>query len=156
MPSIEELKSRFPRASGSFLRANATCPDPESSEVAPRRIVTPDKPAATLDGGRSLLTTDEELLNKTERRWLDVLRARNYSHVLVKPITLKLGHDCRYTPDLVTADLAGLVTVWEVKGAYVYEKAMYKPRMAAHMFPFFRFVLAQWKDNQWTESLIKP
>lgn len=149
MPSIEELKSRFPHASDDFIRANADVLPSIPDEAAIR--------SGALEAARvSRLTTDEELLNKTERRWLDVLRGRNYSHVMVKPITLKLGHDCRYTPDLVTADTAGLVTIWEVKGAYVYEKAMYKPRMAARMFPFFRFVLAQWKDGQWTESLIKP
>lgn len=103
------------------------------------------------------VTTDEERLNKTERRWLAVLRSRNFAWIGIQPITFKVGFDCRYSPDFVTVGaVEGNIIAWEVKGPFVFEKALYKPRAAANKFPFIHFMLAQWKDNQWTEKLIKP
>lgn len=159
MPTVEQLKARFPRASESFIRANADGIPLDGSSVALRR--TDERlgaqPAVTLDGGRKISTTDEDRLNKTERRWLAELRSRPfYIFVGIQPITLKLAWVTRYTPDFVTVTDKGLITCWEVKGSFVFEKAMYKPRACAGKFPFFQFCLAQWKGGKWTEKVIMP
>jgi hypothetical protein len=158
MPTIEQLKARFPRASESFIRRNADgIPIDSAGGVRDPERTSAANPVAALNAPPVRpMTTDEQRLNKTERRWLDVLRSRNFVGLGIQSLTLKLGHDCRYTPDFITCDVAGLVTLWEVKGPWIYEKAMYKPRTAARQFPWFRFVLAQWKTGQWTETLIKP
>jgi len=145
MPTYEQLKARFPHASEAFLRANAGV---RSGSVA----VAPAVPAVV----RKVTTTDEDSLNKTEKRFLAVLRSRPYAFVGIKSFTLKLAFDCRYAPDFVTCDCSGGVVCWEAKGPFIYEKALYKPRMAANKFAFFRFVLAQEKEGRWIETLIKP
>lgn len=148
----EQLKAKYPHASESFLRRNATVEAdglravPAGSKTAVREV------SAVAPSG---LTTDEEKLNKTERRWLAVLRGRGYSQVGVHTHTLKLAHDCRYTPDFFTVSGLGM-TCWEVKGAHIWEDSLIKIRTAARLFPFYQFVLVQWKDGQWTEKLIKP
>jgi hypothetical protein len=99
----------------------------------------------------------EEKLNKTEREFLARLRAGVYGKMQwigIFPITLKLAHDCRYTPDFATRMEAGDFRLWEVKGAHVWEDAIIKLKVAASMFPFWTFVKAQKKDGLWTETII--
>lgn len=98
----------------------------------------------------------EERLNKTEKRWLDVLRMRRFPLIAIQDITLRLGDDCRFTPDFFTVPttIADRLTFWEVKGGFVREDAMVKLRVAARVHQWARFVMAQWKDGRWTETEI--
>lgn len=111
--------------------------------------------------GGTLITSkqssDEEKLNKTERRFLDEqLRGiKKPAWIGIQAITLKIGMDCRYTPDFASIGENGL-TFWEIKGAHIWEDSTIKIKSAARLFPWATFIRAQWKNNQWTETEIKP
>ena len=69
-------------------------------------------------------------------------------------ITLRLGMDCRYTPDFAVLTHAGMLEMHEVKG-FRRDDAMVKIRVAAAIFPF-RFVLAEKKAGAWILTEIRP
>lgn len=102
-------------------------------------------------------TTDEEKLNKTEKRFLEILR-RDVKQVWIgiQCVTLKLAHDCRYTPDFVSIDASGQMIFWEVKGGHIWEDSTIKTKTAARMFRWAKFVRAQLKKDKWTETEFKP
>jgi hypothetical protein len=81
-------------------------------------------------------STDEQKLNKTERAFLSYLRAK-YDWVGVQSLTLKLGDDCRYTPDFWTVHF-GRMTAWEVKGFWR-DDAKAKIKIASRQFRMFDF-----------------
>lgn len=154
----EQLKAKYPHCSESFLRRNATAECVETFPTVSRAPSRTEHSAVAPSG----MTTDELKLNKTERRWLEILRrikALNPAtcvFVGIQSHTLKLAHDTRYTPDFLTVTDTGLHTYWEVKGKHIWEDSLIKIRTAARMFPFYQFILVQWKDNQWTQKVIKP
>lgn len=97
----------------------------------------------------------EQRLNKTEQRFLKVLRTRGYRYVGIQDITLRLAWDTRYTPDFSTvSDFDNSIILWEVKGAYEREDAIIKLKMAATKFPWFVFMKAQWKNGDWIETMV--
>lgn len=98
----------------------------------------------------------ERRLNKTEKRFLAVLRSRNYKLIGIQEITLRLAFDLRYTPDFHTGYYGGSITFWEVKGGFEREDARVKIKMAAAKFPHCQFIKAVWKDGLWTETVIRP
>lgn len=83
-------------------------------------------------------TKDEAKLNKTEAAFLAHLRATGWPWVGIQSMTLKLGDDCRYTPDFQTFRENHLV-MWEVKGFWR-DDARVKIKTAARMFPFLHFM----------------
>jgi hypothetical protein len=91
------------------------------------------------------MSTDEARLNKTERAFLTHLRITKQCAIHIQDMTLKLGHDCRYTPDFVTFDP---LTAWEVKG-FMRDDAAVKLRVAARMFPCIKFVLVTKQNGAW-------
>lgn len=95
----------------------------------------------------------EMKLNKTERRFLEVLRGRDYRHIGIQDITLRLGFDTRYTPDFSTVDQDGVFAFWEAKG-FMRDDARVKLYVAAKQFPFFVFFMVRWENGQWNETLI--
>jgi hypothetical protein len=99
-------------------------------------------------------TTDEAKLNKTEKAYLAILRSRRYEFVGVQCITLKLGDDCRYTPDFIVLN-AGIITADEVKGFWR-DDAKVKIKVAARMYPWIAFRVIQKNKAEWTVTLIKP
>lgn len=97
------------------------------------------------------------LLNKTESRFLDLLKAEQPNkYVGCQNITFLLAPDLRYTPDFWIAYPDAKLTFWEVKGAFIREDGMVKLKTAAAMFPMFIFIMAQWKDGKWTTKTIPP
>lgn len=101
-------------------------------------------------------STDEQELNKLERDWLRHLRLTHPAdHIGVQSITLKLGNDCRYTPDFWTIDANGQLIFWETKG-FMRGDADVKLRVAARQFRHFRFILVERKKGQWIETPIAP
>jgi hypothetical protein len=101
-------------------------------------------------------TTDEDRLNKTERLFLAYLRALNAGGwVGVQCLTLKLGHDTRYTPDFWSWSEAGELCAWEVKG-FFRDDAKVKIKVAARMFPRFVFTLAFKSKEGWEFQEVKP
>lgn len=110
--------------------------------------------SATRDRVCLSVSTDEEKLNKTERAFLAWLRASHTQWIGIQAITLKLGHDCRYTPDFASTDLYGLV-FWEVKGFWR-DDARVKIKVAARMYPWARFSAVQRVKGAWKFETIKP
>ncbi|MFZ2804291.1 MAG: hypothetical protein WA001_03635 [Patescibacteria group bacterium] len=89
-------------------------------------------------------TSPPGTMNKLEAAWALQLEAmkqdgtlRSYAY---EAITFKLAHDLRYTPDYLLIWHDGEVSLDECKG-FQREKNMAKLRMAARLFPFFRFRL---------------
>ena len=97
-------------------------------------------------------------MNKTEEKYAWILEGRKLAGevllYLFEKVTLKLGDDCRYTPDffVVMADLS--VELHEVKGAFEREDAQVKRKAAADQFPFV-FRLARFAEGQWKVTEIK-
>jgi hypothetical protein len=105
-------------------------------------------------------STDESKLNKTERRYLSWLRVQGDLWIGIQPITLKIGHDCRFTPDFAAVDARGMRLIdvkakWGNK-VHVEDDAQVKLSVAARLFPMFHFVIA-WPEGQvWNHRSYKP
>ena len=100
--------------------------------------------------------------SKAEAAWaqrLDALqRAGEIKRWAHEVITLRLGPDCRYTPDFLVVPWGWPVVpleLHEVKGKYAREDALVKLRAAAGAFPEFRFVLARLVGTTWEERQIR-
>lgn len=137
-----------------------------SSDVGGRPGPRPDQglaPAAAIERAK----TAEERLNKTERRFLALLRAGAYADkfgpyvgpVRIQAITLVLANRCRYTPDFGTVRMvAGVrqVVLWEVKGGHMWEDSWIKLKAAADRYPEFLFVFAKAKGGEFALREIAP
>lgn len=104
-------------------------------------------------------STDEAKLNKTERAFLQWLRALGeYRNIDCQAVTLKLGDDCRYTPDLTAIHCAtGARAAFEVKG-FMRDDALVKLKVAARKFRWlFHFLLVRReKSGNWKITEVKP
>ena len=101
-------------------------------------------------------SSDEDKLNKTEKAWLCQLRLLYPAyHIGIQSITLKLGDDCRYTPDFWTIDANGQLFFWETKG-FFRDDAKVKIKVAARLFRWARFVVVTRAKGVWTETPVSP
>jgi hypothetical protein len=101
-------------------------------------------------------STDEEKLNKLERDWLRELRLTHPAeNIGIQDMTLKLGNDCRFTPDFWTIDPNGQLICWETKG-FLRDDAACKLRVAARKFRHFRFIMVTREKGKWIQTPIKP
>lgn len=89
--------------------------------------------------------------NKTEERYaghLELLRRAgeivDYRYEAVK---LRLADNTFYTADFMV--LTDVVELHEVKGNWWREDARVKIKVAAHQYPWFRFLAVQWKKKDW-------
>lgn len=98
---------------------------------------------------------DESSLNKTEAEYLAGLRMDRYPFIGIKSITLKIGDDCRYTPDFVTYSIDRGVCLHEVKG-FMRDDALVKMKVVARMFPFWRLLLARKVKGAWSVTEVDP
>lgn len=69
-------------------------------------------------------------------------------------ITLKLGADCRYTPDFDVVRKDGTLELHEVKG-FFRDDAKVKIKAAANKFKFV-FILARKEKGAWDISTVDP
>lgn len=99
-------------------------------------------------------STDVQRLNKTERAYLEFLKANGEDWIGIQCVTLKLADDCRLTPDFATIDKDGL-TLIDVKG-FQREDALIKMKVAARMFPWARFVIVKRDGANWSHAEVKP
>lgn len=99
----------------------------------------------------------EDKLTKTEQEFLNRLRLGIYGEmdwIGIQSVTLKLGDDCRYTPDFPTMQ-NGKILFWEVKGKHVWEDSIIKIKTAASQFPFWTFYLCQRNpDGSWQDKIV--
>lgn len=93
-------------------------------------------------------------MNGTEAAYATLLEARrragHLQAVAYEAITLKLAPRTTYTPDFLVVTDEGYVECHEVKGGFTRDDARVKLKVAAHAFPWFRFVLATYKAKRWT------
>lgn len=87
--------------------------------------------------------------NRTESEYGLILKAKfPQSNVRFEAYTLKLADGCRYSPDWSVEHPDRTLEFHEVKGPFIYSKALTKPRTAAELFPQ-RFTLAQKLKSGW-------
>jgi hypothetical protein len=98
-------------------------------------------------------------MNKTEARfaqWLDIgIREGRFVAKFFEDFTLRIGDNCRYTPDfaVLCADMS--FRFYEVKGFWR-DDARVKIKVAATKFPMFAFFGVQWKSGGWEVEEFKP
>ena len=112
----------------------------------------PPKPAFSFDLSAS---KDEARLNKTETAYLAHLRAMKPPWIGIQNITVKLADDCRLTPDFCTVGADGKLTLVDVKG-FQREDAFIKMKVAARLFPMFRFLIVTRQSGAWSEKVVSP
>lgn len=112
-------------------------------------------PGADREPARSLARqrrTAAERMNKTEAAYaqhLDLLqRAGLIRSWRFEAITLKLADGTRYTPDFLVEVYDRTPELHEVKGFWR-DDALVKYRVAAELFPMFRFRVVRRKSHEW-------
>jgi len=93
-------------------------------------------------------STDEQKLNKTERRYLGELRRLGYPYIGIQNITLKLADDTRYTCDFNFLDENGHLVFDEVKG-FFRDDAKVKIKVAARQYRMFKFRVVRKTKTGW-------
>jgi hypothetical protein len=90
-------------------------------------------------------------MNKTERDWAKMLESLRKSGDVrewhYEAVTLKVGEDCRYTPDFMVVYPDGHIGFDEVKGFWR-DDAKVKIRTAAKQFPFVFRAVQREKSNR--------
>ena len=134
---------------GQATRASQGLPSPSPAPDPMERAHA----AALLDAART------PYRSKTEARYADQLAWRvacgEVKRWYYEGLTLCLGVGCRYTPDFVVEYVTpGPLHLVEIKGAWIRDRALHKPKMAATRFPQFTFVLARWHHQTWTHTRI--
>lgn len=92
-------------------------------------------------------------MNSTEARYeqeilLQQLRAGEIQSYQFEKMKFKIGDNCWYTPDFVV--VTDIIEVHEVKGGLIRDDAVVKFKAAADQYPYFRFVMAQYKGKTWS------
>lgn len=91
-------------------------------------------------------------MNKLEADFGIYLEAKKRLNEVIdyrfEAVTLKLAHDCRYTPDWFVMESDCTIAFYECKG-FRREDAMVKLRVAARMFPF-KFYLCERSKGEWS------
>jgi len=98
-------------------------------------------------------------MNRTEADYAIVLEARyrrgEIAEYHFEAITLRLGADCRYTPDFLVVLADGTVEFAEVKG-FMRGDAQVKIKAAAAIYPFrFRLIRRDGRTG-WKIEEVKP
>lgn len=98
-------------------------------------------------------------MNRTEAAYGEVLAARQASGEVVaywfQGVTLKLGDDCRYTPDYFVMLADDSLECHEVKG-FMRDDALVKVKVAARLYPFLFRVVRKVKGGGFTIDAVKP
>lgn len=100
-------------------------------------------------------------INATEARYGSFLNIQKHAHIIYdyrfEPIKLRLANNTTYTPDFMVIPFSPFAKIefHEVKGGFIREDAWIKLKIAAEIYPEFKFVLAQWKNNAWTITEVK-
>lgn len=107
----------------------------------------PPKPEKASEGTKKPRRATE--MNRTEAEYGLMLKAQFPGAVIHwEAYVLRLANRCTYCPDFSVFH-EGKLSFWEVKGSFVFPKALVKPRIAAVMFPHHKFTLAQKTKQGW-------
>lgn len=92
-------------------------------------------------------------MNRLEQRYADEILAPKLQVGVIlayafEAVTLKLGDDCRYTPDFMVIEQDETITFIECKGFWR-DDAKVKIRVAAEKFPMFRFRAVKHVRDRW-------
>jgi len=98
-------------------------------------------------------------MNKTELRRAQELEAMKRRGEIAawwyEGITLKLGHDTRFTPDFLVQELDGSLGLEEVKG-YMRDDARVKLSVCRRQYPFPLSVLIAKRGGGWHFEVVQP
>lgn len=74
-----------------------------------------------------------------------------------EPVKLRLGPNWKtsYCPDFMVMDSEGIITFYEVKGFWE-DDARVKIKVAAEMYPLFRFVAVRQEKGAWIYEAFPP
>ena len=91
-------------------------------------------------------------MNKTERAYaerLELLRqAGEIRRWVYEPLRFIMAFKTTYTPDFMVV-YSDHIELHEVKGGFVRDDAIVKFKVAAKLFPEFRWKMVQWKNKEW-------
>lgn len=134
------------------------------AKLNPQLFNTDSQQAQAMEMNRRLQlrpSTDEGKLNQNEKLYLEFLRGSQPQWYGIQAITLKLGHDTRFTPDFWALDDNGLRAIdvkatWSNGKVHIEDDAMVKLKIAARLFPFIHFLIAWREGTIWQHRPIKP
>ena len=91
-------------------------------------------------------------MNKWEKEYDNFLSILKYKKIVLdyryEGITFKLAYRTTYTPDFLVVNADKTVTIIEIKG-FRRDDAMAKFKIAAQMYPYFRFKMITKKKGDW-------
>lgn len=131
-------------------------PQPQQKSLAEPALTVAFRPYAAMNVGADAVALAD--LNKTEKRYYEILKTRpDLVWIGVHTFRLRLAANTHYTPDFTTLDTQGVLTMIDTKGAFTWEDAQLKMKLAARLFPFFRFVKAvvNLRTKKRPESLVE-
>jgi hypothetical protein len=100
-------------------------------------------------------TGNDPVMNKLEAAFWERLQRAGYEAAYHEPFKLRLAGHCHYSPDF--AGVASSPVAWdvfEVKGPRVWEDSIIKLRVAASLYPSFRFYLVKRPKKMWTVQAV--
>lgn len=153
--SLDDVPEKWRDQAASLLSGSAP------AHRAPPASDTQASPMPFAPFGTFLCGADQEALkklNKTERRFYDEFSKKPETLWMgVHAFRLRLGPNTHYTPDFEILDRTGTLSIVDVKGTFTREDAQLKIKMAARLFPMFRFIKAEWgmKKGVFTLSVIR-
>jgi hypothetical protein len=146
------IEEAIARDSDDYQERRAITKHLDEAAEAPRTAQEPPKVIAKGSG-------KPRQMNQLERDYAGHLfAARSAGEILwyeYEAITLRLGHDCRYTPDFFVELANGELELRECKGPHRWEDSIVKLRTAAAKYPF-RFYLVERDGMGWKTTEVKP
>lgn len=108
------------------------------------QVVVEDAPGIVLPKNRQ---------NKTEAAFGLILEAQKRRGEVLKysfqSVTLRLGDDCRYTPDFMVERVGQKPELIEIKGGFVRDDALVKYKVAKEMHDWADFSMWQKFKGEW-------
>jgi hypothetical protein len=97
-------------------------------------------------------------MNRTEASYADILtRLQMTKHISAyryESIKLRLAENTTYTPDFEVVRTDGSIEFHEVKGGFTREDSWIKLKVAAELYPEFKFYLCKYQKKIWTVSQV--
>ena len=158
--TIDQLPKRYQNQVAEQIRKDATSKVPQTREAYEKDILDRvDKCDINhLYKGPRLRQERGPKLNKTEAAFERKLKIdRSDCQIVAQGITLLIANGVRYTPDFaaIPKDPPTEVTFYEVKG-FMRDDAAVKLKVAAALYPMFRFYLVSRSFQAFTEERVFP